>query len=85
MDSCIDLEYFLPDSFLPIFLVSLTVADSTGRRQNLLSTLNETEVHHENFAVRYPLFQLPADECEKKRRYRTMSSSSSNSKTISVT
>jgi hypothetical protein len=42
------------------------------------------EVHHEDFPVRHPFFQLPADEREKKIRCATMSSSLAISKTISA-
>ncbi len=36
--SCIFRKYFLPDSFLPIFLVWLTIADMTVRCQNISPT-----------------------------------------------
>ena len=36
MYSCIDRKYFLPVSFLPIFLVSLTIADTIGQSQILV-------------------------------------------------
>jgi hypothetical protein len=39
--SCIFRMYFLSDLFLPIFMVSLTIAELSDRRQNISLTHNQ--------------------------------------------